>query len=241
MTNLLSHNRKSFLLTAFATLAACIGITLAGGPSGPAATAAKPKFVVLGDTGPMAAPRCPKQCLAMATVTGLPAKVNGKTAPYRVPFDGKITAWKLGLGKPTRSQRQFFAERFGDRPSAGLAVLKKVTVDGKVRYLLRKRSPIEGLNRGLGTVASYKLAKPVKVNKGNFVALTVPTWAPLMAMPDGITAADNNWRASRNRGTCRKMITTRTSRPQQKLGSKRQYGCRFNGEQLLYRVKVARR
>lgn len=244
MPNLTSASRKTFLPVALAALGACLAIVLAGTGSGPgasAAPAAKPKFVVLGESGPMPAPRCPEKCLGMATVTGLQSKLNGMNAPYRVPFDGRITTWKLALGKPTRSQREFFASRFGDRPTAGLAVLKRVRVKGKVRYLLRKRTPLQGLNRGFGTVASYRLDRPVKVNQGNFVALTVPTWAPVMAMPDGVTRAANSWRASRARSTCMKEITRKTSRPQQKLGSRREYGCRFDGAQLLYRVKVARR
>lgn len=225
----------------------CLAATLTAlagpAPVSPAGTAAAAgsKFVVLGASGPMSAPRCPEKCLGMATVTGFQSKLNGIASPYRVPFKGKITAWKLGLGKPNASQRKFFSERFGERPLAGLAVLKKVRVDGRVRYLLRKRTPIVGLNRGFGTVASFWLDKPVKVNKGNFVALTVPTWAPVMAMPDKVAAAGNAWRASRNRGTCSRVISPLVSRPQQKLGSKRQYGCRFDGAQLLYRVKVARR
>lgn len=246
MPNLLSADRKSPLLATCVLLGACLMITAAIVKYGPgsdafAAPATKPKSVVLGASGPMPAPRCPEKCLGVATVTGFQSKLNGMSSPYRVPFDGKITAWKLGLGKPTRSQREFFAGKFGERPTAGLAILKKVKVAGKVRYLLRKRTPVQGLNRGFGTTATYRLGRPLKVNRGNFVALTVPTWAPVMAMPDGLIRADNSWRASRAGGTCRETITPMTSRPQQKIGSKREYGCRFDGEQLLYRVKVVRR
>ncbi|MDQ2622265.1 MAG: hypothetical protein M3Y45_04405, partial [Actinomycetota bacterium] len=197
--------------------------------------------VILGANGPMPEARCPANCFGLAIVTGMQTKLDGIVNPYRVPFNGEITAWKLGLGKPNKAQRKFFQDRFGQRPQAGLAVLKKVRVDGKVRYLLRKRSPLQGLNRVLGTNASFKLDKPIKVAKGNFIALTIPTWAPALAMPAGLTNQGFNWRASRNRSTCRKTITRETSRPQQGVGSKREYGCRFDGEQLLYRVKIRSR
>lgn len=223
-------------------IAACLraGGTPAGAAEGPAGISAK-KPVVLGAGGPMPAARCPKDCLAMAIVTGFESKMNGLTSPFRVPFNGKITAWKLGLGKPDRFQRKFFTDRFGDRPSAGLAVLKPVRVKGKARYMLLRRSPVEGLNRVLGTVASFKLERPIKVAKGNIVALTVPTWAPAMAESGVIRPGAEAWRASRKRSTCPKKIRPKTSRPHQALRSKREYGCRFDGERLLYRVKVAPR
>lgn len=239
--------RRGVLLVASIALAAVLLAAVQGFQTpasaavDPAATSAQREFVVLGDSGPMPAARCPEQCLGVATVTGFQTTLAGMSAPYRVPFDGEITAWKLGLGKPSRSQREFFETRFGDRPTAGLAVLKKVRVDGKVRYLLRKRSPIEGLNRVLGTVASFKLKNPIRVNRGNLIALTVPTWAPAMAMPDGITATSDAWRTSRSARTCSQQISTKTSRPQQKIGSKRPYGCLFDNARLLYRVKVASR
>lgn len=212
----------------------------AGAADGPAQISAK-KPVVLGAGGRMPAARCPQQCLAIAIVSGFQSKMNGLTSPFRVPFNGKITAWKLGLGKPDRFQRKFFTDRFGDRPSAGLAVLKKIRVKGKIRYMLLRRSPIQGLNRVLGTVASFKLDRPIKVAKGNLVALTVPTWAPAMAKSEAIRPGAESWRASRGRATCKKAIGPKTSRPQQGLRSKREYGCRFDGQRLLYRVKVAPR
>ncbi len=251
MPNFLSLNHirnKAFLaaLTAVALLVS--GLALAGqdaasnaGAATDPARASARNAVVLGAGGPMPEARCPDKCFGLAIVTGMQTKVDGITNPYRVPFNGEITAWKLGLGKPDKAQRKFFQDRFGQRPQAGLAVLKKVRVNGKVRYLLRKRSPLQGLNRVLGTTASFKLAKPLKVNKGNLVALTIPTWAPALAMPTGLTKQGYSWRASRDRSTCKKMISKKTSRPQQGIGSKREYGCRFDGEQLLYRVKVRSR
>ncbi len=205
------------------------------------ATASARQSVMLGAGGPLPEARCPEQCFGLAIMTGMQTKLNGITTPYRVPFDGEITAWQLGLGKPDRAQRKFFQERFGQLPKAGLAVLKKVRVDGKVRYLLRKRGPLQGLNRFLGTTATFKPNKPIKVNKGELIALTVPTWAPALAMPKGITRQGYSWRSSRARSTCAKPISKETSRPQQAIGSKREYGCRFDGEQLLYRVKVRSR
>lgn len=237
--------RGAFILAAISLLVlGVLTIRVGDAPAdaaGSVAAVSAKKTVVLGESGPMPAARCPEDCLGVAIVTGFQSKLNGVAAPFRVPFNGRITAWKLGLGKPDRFQRKFFTDRFGARPSAGLAVLKKIRVKGKVRYMLLRRSPIEGLNRVLGTVASFKLERPIKVARGNFVALTVPTWAPAMAKQEVIRPGAESWRASRSRNTCRKMVGPKTSRPQQALRSKREYGCRFDGARLLYRVKVASR
>jgi hypothetical protein len=248
------------------TIAAFLGTVLCAsamvlGSSGDAgaepATKAK-RVEVLGAIGKMKPALCPKRCEGLASVTGIQSSINGVTTPFRVPFNGQITKWKIALGKPTRSQRMFFEKNFGDRPEAGISVLKKVKVDGQTRYLLRRRSPIVGLNRSLGTVTSFALDKPLKVAKGNYVALTVPTWAPALWTPKACdinpddnrmynaVACDNirdgfSWRASRDRDKCAPSQLKRTSRPQQKIGSKRQYGCRFDGSQLLYRVKITNR
>ena len=45
----------------------------------------------------------------------------------------------------------------------------------------------------------FPLAKSIPVKKGWVVALTVPTWAPALAVGLG---ADTSWRASRGKGTC---------------------------------------
>jgi len=213
------------------------------------------KVEVLGAIGKMKPAMCPLRCEAVAIVSGIQSKINDVSTPFRVPFNGKITKWKIGLGKPNASQREFFETNFGERPEAGISVLKKVKVDGKTQYLLRRRSPIEGLNKSLGTVTSFSLKKPLKVAKGNYVALTVPTWAPALWTSSkcakgtstydmdacDVVLDDYSWRASRDRDKCLPAQLKSTSTPQTEVGTKRQYGCRFDGSQLLYRVKITNR
>ncbi|MGK2954193.1 MAG: hypothetical protein ACSLFI_00750 [Solirubrobacterales bacterium] len=211
------------------------------------ATRAK-KTKVLGAIGKFPNALCPSNCEALAIVSGFQSEINGVSNPYRVPYNGFVTKWKIGLGKVNKEQRDFFAENFGRKPKAGISILKPVTVKGKRRYKLMKRSPVEGLNKYMGKVSSISLKNPIPVKKGWFVALTVPTWAPALATfetrnmnPD----PDWSWRASRDRmkvsstkTTCDLPINMNNSEPQTEPGSKRQYGCRFEGAQMLYRVKV---
>ena len=72
------------------------------------------------------------------------------------------------------------------------------------------------------------------------VALTVPTWASNFA--SDISQRKNKWRASRSRRNCapkqRRRADVRRfarkSRPQQKVGSVRGYGCDYTSARLLY-------
>ncbi|MBN8867943.1 MAG: hypothetical protein J0H98_10350 [Solirubrobacterales bacterium] len=261
--------RRTQVIAALAGLAAlCAGLAFFTGPGNQAgaaddATTAKAKqAVILGANGPVRDPLCPSRCTGVAIVSGVQAQINGAGQPFRVPFKGKITRWKLALGKPNASQRDFFQTKFGERPEAALGVLKKTRKDGKAVYKLRKRTAVIGLNRYLGTTASLPVKHPLAVNKGDIVALIVPTWAPALWTPaacdlvkdtatgemvkKNATACANftddySWVASRDKSTCSKPINMKTSQAQLKVGSAVPYGCRFRPGQLTYRVRVESR
>ncbi|MGK2931451.1 MAG: hypothetical protein ACSLFD_01530 [Solirubrobacterales bacterium] len=235
-----------------ALLVATFAIGTAGNADADTSVRAK-KTRVLGAIGELPEPLCPLNCSALAIVSGFQAEIDGVGNPYRVPFNGYITRWKISLGSVDKMQREFFEERFGSKPKAGLSVLKPVTVGGKKQFKLMKRSPIEGLNKYLGDVASIGLERRIKVKKGWYVALTVPTWAPALWKSPDCELVDGrvtdpagceedsvafSWRAGRDRDTCNKEPNMRNSSPQMQPKSKRAYGCRFEAAQLLYRVKV---
>jgi len=201
------------------------------------------KSRVLGAIGAMPEPLCPLNCSGLAIVSGYQAKIDGVKNPYRIPFNGYVTKWKISLGSVNKSQRNFFEEKFGSKPKAGISILKPVKVNGKRQFELMKRSPVEGLNKYLGDVSTIRLDRRIKVKKGWVVALTVPTWAPALArvMTDAKPSRPDtsyNWRAGRERNTCAQAPNMKNSEPQTKPKSKRAYGCRFSAEQLTYRVKV---
>ena len=77
----------------------------------------------------------------------------------------------------------------------------------------------------------FKLGEPLAVRKGNIVALSIPTWAPAFAFD---LSQANAWRASRQPGHCTNATDLRQGKPQQVVGSRRVYGCRYEGARLLY-------
>lgn len=236
-----SVNRNAeiaFPLFAVAALILIAGLTvlLGGVRDGAGANERAIKTVTLGGGGSLPDPACPVACRVVASSNGFQVKSPTSGSPFYVPFSGEITSFRLYLGKPSRSDRNKLNERFGAPPQAALAVLKKIrTTAGQTKFKLRKKSPIENLGPELGTVATFRLATPLKVQKGNIVALAIPTWAPVFAQ--GLNPDQNRWRASLQPNRCSDAFIDQ-AKPQLKVGSKRQYGCKYPGGRLLYTVTV---
>jgi hypothetical protein len=186
--------------------------------------------VILGQTSTEPDPSCPElPCQAIGSVTGFQVN-NGQTRlPFQVPNDGTITAWTLTLAQPTNSQRAFFNGFFGTPPEARLAILRRVPGTDPPRYTLRRQGSIKVLSPYLGQ--TVKFGANLKVEKDDIVGLTVPTWAPAFAQD---LTADNVWRASREEGTCKNATDIRQGEPQQRVGARATYGCKYTTARLLY-------
>lgn len=186
--------------------------------------------VILGQTATEPDPSCPElPCQAVGSVTGFQVD-NGQTKlPFLVPHDGTITAWTLTLAQPTNSQRSFFNGFFGTPPEARLAILRRVPGTNPPRYNLRRQGSIKVLSPYLGQ--TVKFGSDLRVEKGDIVGLSVPTWAPAFAQD---LDADNIWLASRAPGTCKNATDIRQGEPQQKVGVRATYGCKYTTARLLY-------
>lgn len=186
--------------------------------------------VILGKTASEPDPSCPDlPCQAVGSVTGFQVD-NGQTRlPFLVPHDGTIKAWTLTLAQPTNSQRTFFNGFFGTPPEARLAILRRVGGTNPPRYTLQSQGSIKVLSPYLGQTVEF--SADLRVEKGDIVGLTVPTWAPAFAQDLPVS---NVWRASREEGACKNATDIRQGEPQQKVGSRREYGCKYTTARLLY-------
>jgi hypothetical protein len=186
--------------------------------------------VILGQTAGEPDPSCPDlPCQAVGSVTGFQVD-NGQTKlPLTVPHDGTIKAWTLTLAQPTNSQRTFFNGFFGTPPQARLAILRRIPGTSPPRYNLRRQGSVKVLSPYLGQ--TVKFSADLKVEKGDIVGLTVPTWAPAFAQD---LTAGNVWRASREEGACKNATDIRQGEPQEKVGTRRTYGCKYTTARLLY-------
>jgi hypothetical protein len=186
--------------------------------------------VILGKTASEPDPSCPGlPCQAVGSVTGFQVD-NGQTRlPFLVLKDGTIKAWSLTLAQPTNSQRTFFNGFFGTPPEARLAILRRIGGTRPPRYALRSQGSIKVLSPYLGQTVEF--GANLKVEKGDIIGLSVPTWAPAFAQE---LPANNVWRASREEGSCKNATDIRQGEPQQKPGTRATYGCKYTTARLLY-------
>jgi len=212
---------------------ACLALTAALFDS--SADAAKEKTtVVLGATPTQPDPSCPAlPCQAVGSVTGFQVSNTQASLPFRVTRAGRVKSWSMTLAQPTNSQRNFFNGFFGTPPQAGLAILRRVAGTNPPRYSLRSKGSIHVLTPYLGQ--TVKFGANLRVQKGDIIGITVPTWAPAFAQ--GL-AAKNVWRASRETGKCTNSTDVRQGEPQTKVGKRATYGCKYSTARLLYTATV---
>ncbi|MEA2192839.1 MAG: hypothetical protein QOI73_2960 [Solirubrobacteraceae bacterium] len=163
--------------------------------------AASAKVTELGELGQDVRGSCPENCQALTRTTGYQAKVGPDRTLYRAPSNGRIVGWSVALGKPGPKQVSYFQERYGGTAQAALVVLdpgKKLSQRVVAKAPLKKLTPYFGQN------VQFPLARTLRIRKGQYIALTVPTWAPTLQIGLG---SDTSWRSSRAASGCLDLTT----------------------------------
>jgi hypothetical protein len=232
--------------TAFAAL--CAGVLGAAATLAPSADAGNTKPHVLGQTKNTPRALCPQQpsesqnpttinrpCFVIGSVTGFELKADGERHVMRAPTGGKIVSWAVQLAKPNKLERNAFGaqnffgtKRYGKEATGRIGVL---AARKKGTYKLVRQSPTVKLDQSFGEFHYVTLDKPLKIKKGEVVALTTQTWIP--ALTTSQYAPQSTWRASRNAKKCNGKANAINATPQTKVGSIRGYGCIFTAR-LLY-------
>ena len=171
-------------------------------------------------------PSCPgNPCLAVSRTTGYQVKVGPERGLFIAPRDGVIVAWSITQAKPTKKQIAYFDANEGGPASAGIAILRS---GPSLTYRLIAQSPIIPLEPYFGETAQFPLATQIPIKKGYVVALTVPTWAPALALGFG---NDTSWRPSRPKTKCN---DTTTQTAQTTLQVVATYSCLYRKARLTY-------
>jgi hypothetical protein len=183
---------------------------------------------VIGATTPATVPSCPATpCLAVSRTTGFQVKVGSARNPLSAPRAGTIVAWSITLGKPNPTQIKFFDANEGGPSEAGIAILAPQRKPN-LTYKLIAQSPLVKLQAYFGETAQFPLETTIPIKKGYVVALTVPSWAPALALGFG---NDTSWRASRPKSGC---TSTSSQTSQTAVGSAVQYFCLYQTARLTY-------
>ena len=200
-----------------------------------AANAGASTAKVLGKTARTPEPSCPKTpCEAVGSVTGIQLMADGTRAPFKAREDGYVVGWAVDLSDPNKSQHDFFADfyqsgAFGMTPTARVSVLKRK--DGR-NYKLKAQSPVVNLGSVFGTRQTFTLGDPLKIRKGEFLGLTIPTFSPSFAVD--LNGSTNVWRSSRQDGRCSGTGNIKDGKPIQKVGAVKSFGCDYKTARLLY-------
>jgi hypothetical protein len=193
-----------------------------------AAPATLSELGVIGATSPATVPSCPSSpCLAVSRTTGFQARVGPARSLLSVPRTGTIVAWTISLGKPTATQVKFFNTNEGGEAEAGIAILRPQKKPN-LAYKLVASSPTVKLQPYFGKTAQFALEATLPVKKGDVVALSVPSWAPALALGFG---NDTSWRASRPRTQC---TSTSSQTTHTAVGTAVQYYCLYQTARLTY-------
>jgi hypothetical protein len=167
----------------------------------------------------------PESCQALTKTTAYQAKVGPDRELYQAPADGRIVAWTLALGTPGKTQIAFFDKNYGGAAQAAIVVLDS---GKKLSRTVVAKGPITNLVGYFGQVVQFPLISTLAIKKGQYVALTVPTWAPVMQLGLGV---DTSWRSSRASSGCGD-VTVQFAL----LGSRNNalFRCLYKGVRLTY-------
>jgi hypothetical protein len=95
-------------------------------------------------------------------------------------------------------------------------------------YKLIAQSPLVKLEPYFGKTAQFPLETTLQVKKGDVIALTVPSWAPALAL--GFNN-ETSWRASRPKSQC---TSTSAQTTHTQVGTAVQYYCLYLTARLTY-------
>jgi hypothetical protein len=218
----------------FALLTALFAAALAAlAPAGASA-----RIIELGSVADAAPLNCPgtteSPCVAAVRMTGYQGRASGGPKnPYYIRRDGRLVAFTVKLAKPTDEEVDFFNNNFGTPSTARISVLRRGdTRKTRLNHRLIRQSDRFRLDPYFGSRPTFVFDEPIPVKKGNWIAITVPTWAPLLSTN---LARTNWWRSSRAKDSCEPPKSLRQF-AMEDLREVNVFGCTYHGARLLYTV-----
>ncbi|MBV9944754.1 MAG: hypothetical protein JO262_21695 [Solirubrobacterales bacterium] len=219
-------------------LAAAAVVVLCGLHSASASAA----VVELGaTTTPLVAPVCPKglapaQCTIILTrATALETIRDTSAYPATVKQAGRLVAFTVGLSalssNPTTAKNDvaFLDKTYGGDAQVAITVLKPVGPRNHWTWQMVEQGPVVDVQPYLGQVAQFALTASLPVARGETIALTTPTWAPVLSI--NLATTHFAYRQSRSRN-CNNPPAA--SQAQLTVGQSARYACDYPGTRVEY-------
>ncbi len=147
-------------------------------------------------------PSCPsKPCRAISHTTGYQVKVGDTRETHVVKEDGRLVAWTIKLSNPDKDQIAFFDKNLGGEASAQITVFRP---GNKLYARILAQGDEQKLEPYFGQTVQFALEKSIPVKKGNVIGLSVPTWAPALAINQPGTSS---YRTTQKKGGCDDFVT----------------------------------
>ncbi|MDQ6746376.1 MAG: hypothetical protein M3Z27_10235 [Actinomycetota bacterium] len=175
--------------------------------------------------------------IILTQVTGLETIRAGAAYPTTVTRSGYLVAFTLGLSRlnanaaTARASVHYLTHRYGGTPRAAITVLKPVGKRRLRRWTVMAQSETIHVQPYLGQVVQFPLATPIPVTRGEVVALTVPTWAPVLSID--LPLKRDAYRQSRGKNCANPANSTQV---QGAIGDTANYVCDYPGTRIEYSV-----
>ncbi|HWF56270.1 MAG TPA: hypothetical protein VG223_16645 [Solirubrobacteraceae bacterium] len=207
----------------------------------PAAASAQTVELGQSTSAPLVAPSCPSSVtptnctIVLTRSTALQTIRDSVDYPTIAKANGEIVAFTVGLSRLSTSLTTAHAEvsnldhAYGGTTQVAVAILKPVPPHKKFQWQLVAVGPVTHVQPYLGTVTQFPLSTPLPILKGEAVALSVPTWAPILSI--GLTTADYAYRQDRS-ASCG--VAAATEQAMFTLSATSAFGCDYTGVSPQY-------
>lgn len=195
---------------------------------------------------PIIAPTCPADAqgnacrIVLTQVTAYETRRDGVVNPTKIREAGVISSFTLGLtGTSTITAKDvtYLDKTYGGPPEAQLTILRATGTSSRPAFRVAAQSPVFKVQPELGQVAEYPLVAPLPVVRGELVALTVPTWAPVLSFELSTTKFSYNQSRTSSRtttGASSCSTSAGANLAQITIGELSNYSCNFVGTRVEY-------
>jgi hypothetical protein len=204
--------------------------------------AASAAVVDVGSTSsPVIAPTCPKSvspanCTIILTrATALETLRDGTAYPGTVKEAGRIVAFTVGLSalssnkNTAKSDIHYLDQTYGGTTQVAITVLKHSGAAKLRKWTVVATSPVFHVQPYLGQVVQLPLDTTLSVSPGEVVALTTPTWAPVLSI--NLSTKKFAYRQSRTNNCTNPPASNQA---QLRSGTTVPYTCNYPGTRVEY-------